>query len=109
MNKVIQGALIFIIGLSIGYLLPEQNTAKLQDEMMWSQSSQFGVMLSYIMMPNEDKEGFNQHFHQFLEKQSDLFINYSKQTEDAALSGWLKKKTASIDEYLLLQNNGKQL
>jgi hypothetical protein len=109
MNKVIQGSLIFIIGLSLGYFLPEQNTVKSQDEMMWSQSSQFGVMLSYVMMPEEDKVGFNQHFNQFLQKQSDSFINYSKQTNDAALSGWLEKKSASIDEYLSIQNNENQL
>jgi hypothetical protein len=107
MNKVIYGSLIFIIGLSLGYLIPKQSTTKLQDEMMWAQSSQLGVMLSYVMMPEEDKEGFNQNFNQFLQKQSDLFINYSKQTEDAALSNWLGKKVESVNEYLSVQKQVK--
>jgi hypothetical protein len=107
MNKVIYGSLIFIIGLGLGYIIPKQSTAKPQDEMMWAQSSQFGVMLSYVMMPGEDKESFNQNFNKFLQKQSDLFINYSKQTEDAALSNWLDKKAESVDEYLSIQKQVK--
>ena len=107
MNKVVYGFLIFIIGLSLGYLIPKQSTAKPQDEMMWAQSSQFGVMLSYVMMPVEDKESFNQNFNQFLQKKFDLFINYSKQTEDAALSNWLDKKAESVDEYLSIQKQVK--
>lgn len=70
--------------------------------MMWAQSSQFGVILGYVMMPEEDKEGFNQ----FLQK-SDLFINYSKKTEDAVLSNWLGKKVESVNEYLSVQKQVK--
>jgi len=107
MNKVIYGFLIFIVGLSLGYFIPKQSTAKPQDEMMWAQSSQLGVMLSYVMMPDEDKKNFDQNFKKFLQKQSDLFISYSKQTEDTALSHWLNKQAESVNEYLSIQKQVK--
>jgi len=104
MNKLVIG-LMFIVALGIGYIIPKADSAHLQDEMMWSQASQFGVMLKFIRVSHEEKDSVDPDFNSFLQKQANLYLNYSKNTENDALADYLIKQVETIDEYLSIMDD----